>query len=245
MQTRLPGKQSIMKRLDSTISSLLSGRFRVALAGAFIVTAPFAVKAHGGDSASFPHGGGPSQISGGGFSRSVASGGIAASRVGDFSRGGGNIVTSENTFARAEAGMRQFPHAPGITQQPARDFRTNELPDARIHRQFDQFARRGDRDGDFRFRRDRLFRTRDFLIGLVDSGWPLDLVDTWSDAIAQDEILVGMPSDLVLDYWGNPLSIDEVALAGGPAQIWTYRSIPGGKVKVTIKGNRVTSIRRA
>jgi len=73
----------------------------------------------------------------------------------------------------------------------------------------------------------------------------VDLIDTWCDAIAEDEILVGMPSGLVLDYWGNPLSVDAVELVGGPAQIWTYPSLPTGTVKVTIAGNRVAAVRRA
>jgi hypothetical protein len=238
-------KQIIMKRFDSTISNLFSGRVRVALIGTSIVMAPFAARAHGGGSASFSHGGGPSHISSGGFSRSVAGNGIAANRVGDFSRGGGNVAVTDNRFAKAEAGLRQFPYAPETTPQPAREFRTKESPDARIRRQFDQLAKRDDKDGDFRFRRERLFRTRDFLIGLVEFGWPVDLVDTWTDAIAMDDILVGMPSDLVLDYWGNPVSIDPVNPSGGQAQIWTYRSRLGNRMKVTILGNKVTSVRRA
>jgi hypothetical protein len=221
--------QSIMKRQVSTFSSLFSGQFHATLLGASIVTAPFAVQAHGGGSASFPHGGGPTHIGSGGFTRSVGSDGITAIRDDVFSPGGGS----------------RLPHAPEVTQQQARDFRTNESPHIRIHREFDQLAKRGDEDMDSHFRRERHFRTRDFLIGLVDFGWPVDLVDTWSDAIAMDEIVVGMPSDLVLDYWGNPVSIDAITLAGGPAQIWTYRSHMGNKVKVTILGNKVTSVRRA
>jgi hypothetical protein len=73
----------------------------------------------------------------------------------------------------------------------------------------------------------------------------VDLIDTWSDALAQDEILVGMPTELLLDYWGNPITTESVVIAGGPAQIWSYRVRPDRVTKVTVVGNKVTAIRRA
>lgn len=160
---------------------------------------------------------------------------------------GGSTIGSarnETAFARNAAPISHAMQGPAPARQPVRDSRMNQPSHERISRQFDQLARRSDHRGDSRFRRGRLFRTRDFLIGLVDFGWPVDLIDTWSDAITQDEILAGMPSDLVLDYWGNPLSVDAVALPGGPAQIWTYRSRPAGTLKVTVAGNRVAAVRR-
>lgn len=110
--------------------------------------------------------------------------------------GGSNIgsARNENSFAGNQASA----------QQPVRDFRMNQATHERLNRQFDELARRDDGRDDSRFRRDRLFRTRDFLIGCLDIGWPVDLIDTWCDAITEDEILVGMPSGLVLDYWGKP-----------------------------------------
>lgn len=243
-----PRKRSIMKRQDSNSSGIFSNGMRAALVGMAIAITPLPVFARGGGGFSgggFSHmGGGGFSHSGGDFSRNLGSGESARNTFGEAGRNDGSFLTNQNTFARTASGIGELAHAPNAARQSVHNFRVNEPSHARINHEFDQLARFGDRSGDFRFRRDRLFRTRDFLIGLVDFGWPVDLVDTWSDAVAQDEILVGMPSDLVLDYWGNPLAINAIALAGEPAQIWTYRSLPGGTVKVTVMGNKVTAIHR-
>lgn len=145
-----------------------------------------------------------------------------------------NLAHSGNTFANPRTSNR----VPALAHQQTRDFRVSNASHAHIDHQFDRLRR----NGDSRFRRDRLFRTHAFLADLVDFGWPVDLVDTWSDDIVGDQIAVGMPSSLVLDYWGDPLTVNAVSLPDGPAQIWTYASASGGRLRVTIEGNRVISI---
>jgi hypothetical protein len=147
-----------------------------------------------------------------------------------------NLAHSGNTFANPRSANR----VPAIAHQPTRDFRVSNASHSHIDHQFDRLRR----NGDSHFRRDRLFRTHAFLVDLVDFGWPVDLVDTWSDDIVGDQIAVGMPSDLVLDYWGDPLTVNAVSLPDGPAQIWTYAAATGGRLRVTIEGNRVISVQR-
>jgi hypothetical protein len=97
---------------------------------------------------------------------------------------------------------------------------------------------------DVRLHRDRIARTREYLYGLVDLGTPDWEIDAWTDALWQNEILAGMPSDLVLDYWGDPIANDSIVLAGGPAAVWTYRLQPGKTEQVTVASGAVRSVRR-
>jgi len=129
--------------------------------------------------------------------------------------------------------------APGFSGEsrrfasPIHDFRNaHELIDGRLGRLNESWAHR-----------DRLDRSRAYLYGLVDLGTPDYLIDDWTDAMADDEIVAGMPTDLVLDYWGTPLATDPVMLASGPAEVWTYRERPEHTVKVTVSHRAVLSVR--
>lgn len=97
---------------------------------------------------------------------------------------------------------------------------------------------------DVRLHRDRIARTRGFLFGLVDLGTPDWEIDAWTDALWQNEIIDGMPSDLVLDYWGNPIATDSIFLDGAPADVWTYRLQPGKTERITVAHGAVRSVRR-
>jgi len=96
---------------------------------------------------------------------------------------------------------------------------------------------------DVRLHRDRIARSREFLTGLVELGTPEWEIDAWTDALCQDEIIAGMPSDLVLDYWGNPIASDSIFLAGVPAEVWTYRLRPGRTDRITVADGAVRSVR--
>jgi hypothetical protein len=189
---------------------------------------------HVGSAGGFSHPGGI------GLPRSVAGGGIINNVPRSLTPNGSGFTHNGNTLGNPHDGIHQLSHS----FHGGRDFTTNTASHAHIYHRFDQLARHGDRFGDFRFRRDRLFRTRDFLIGLVDFGWPLDVVDTWCDSVADDQIVAGMPSELVLDYWGNPSSVDSIGLNGQPAQVWTYRSLGNGTIRVTIVADHVASVQQ-
>lgn len=145
-----------------------------------------------------------------------------------------------DTLGNVRGGASQLAHG----SQGLHNAGTNASRHAYIYHRFANIEKRGDRFGDFRFRRDRLFRTRDLLVGLVDFGWPINVVDNWCDAIGDDEIEVGMPAELVLDYWGDPILVNTLTLPSGVGQVWTYRSPTDGTVRVTIMNDRVTSVQQ-
>jgi hypothetical protein len=138
--------------------------------------------------------------------------------------------------------------APQVARQTAPTITHEKGAQLRLRQRFDALSDRVARDGvattDVKIRKERIIKTRDFLIGLEEIGWPVDLIDEWSDSLAQDEVVVGMPSDVVLDFWGNPLDIEPIIFAGAPADIWTFRRSPRREIKVTVSGNRVTAVRR-
>jgi hypothetical protein len=97
---------------------------------------------------------------------------------------------------------------------------------------------------DVRLHRDRIARTREFLYGLVDLGTPDWEIDAWTDALWQNEIIDGMPSDLVLDYWGNPIATESIFLDGAPAVVWTFRLQPERTERITVARGAVRSVSR-
>jgi hypothetical protein len=82
------------------------------------------------------------------------------------------------------------------------------------------------------------------LIEFLDFGTPVWLVDSWADALCQDEILDGMPSDLVLDCCGDPLFVEKTIWNGRPAEMWTFHPRSGRSMKVTVFNHRVADVRR-
>ena len=119
---------------------------------------------------------------------------------------------------------------------------------SRVQKRFDALTERISTTSsvteDFRLRKERIFKTRDYLFGLVDLGTPEILIDTWSDALVRDEIVVGMPAELIANYWGEPIATETVVLAGVPAKVWTYRVRPGKTEKITIVENKVRTVVR-
>ena len=96
---------------------------------------------------------------------------------------------------------------------------------------------------DVTVQRERIVKTREYFFGLVDLGTPDYLVASWSDPVWNDEIIAGMPTKLVLDYWGDPIAIESVILAGGPAEIWTYQIGPEKTEQITVSNKAVTDVR--
>jgi hypothetical protein len=93
-----------------------------------------------------------------------------------------------------------------------------------------------------RFKDRRHARVLVFFDTLLGEGYDPFLLDTWLDGIYDGVIVVGMPEDLVLDYWGQPVFTDEIVFDGAPAQEWGVRLQPGRVEKVTVTGGNVVRV---
>jgi hypothetical protein len=146
-------------------------------------------------------------------------------------------------------------HPDGHGMEAARESRSfaggdNAHQAARSHIQ-ERFAQLDDRLSKSKFaedharsRREHFIRARNRLIEFLDFGTPVWLVDSWADALCQDEILDGMPSNLVLDCWGDPLFVERIIWNGRPAEMWTFHPRSGRTMRVTVFNHRVTDVRR-
>jgi hypothetical protein len=88
-------------------------------------------------------------------------------------------------------------------------------------------------------RRDRLERSRVFFIGLIDDGYSLQLLDTWCDDLLDDQVDTGMPVDLVDSYWGQPVSSQDYVEYYTPYQVCTYQTPDGNYRQVTFQSGVV------
>jgi hypothetical protein len=88
-------------------------------------------------------------------------------------------------------------------------------------------------------RHEKVFVYFDTLLG---EGYDPFLLDGWLDGIYDGVIVVGMPEDLVLDYWGQPVFTNEIVFDGSPAQEWGVRLLPGRVEKVTVAGGKVVRV---
>lgn len=87
-------------------------------------------------------------------------------------------------------------------------------------------------------RKRRHEQSQALLIELIDLGYTPSLVAGWCDDLFADQIVAGMPLDLVEAYWGDPLYIQ----TSGPEEILTY---PFGNLyrQVILVGGEVTEVR--
>jgi hypothetical protein len=90
-------------------------------------------------------------------------------------------------------------------------------------------------------RRERLNRTRVFLLNLIDLGYAPLIVDSWFDDLLNDEIDDGMPMDLVDAYWGQPVDTQEFVEYYVPYELYTYRTDDGNYHQVTYKDGVVST----
>jgi hypothetical protein len=111
---------------------------------------------------------------------------------------------------------------------------------ANINRKFQQAENKmGARPWGHPDRRNRLEQSRVFFITLIDDGYPLDLLDTWCDALLDDQVDTGMPMDLVDSYWGQPVSTQEYEEYYTPYQVFTYLTPDGNYRQVTFQNGLV------
>ena len=82
-----------------------------------------------------------------------------------------------------------------------------------------------------------------YLDGLIGARYDPFLLDAWLDGLYDGVVVVGMPGDLVVSYFGNPLSRVNVVYEGVPAQEWGVRLLPHRIEKVTVAGGKVVRVR--
>lgn len=78
---------------------------------------------------------------------------------------------------------------------------------------------------------------------LIDAGYDPVLLDGWLDALDEGVIVAGMPTDIVLSYYGEPVFRHDVVFAGAPALEWGIRVKPSRIEKVTVAHNKVVRVR--
>jgi hypothetical protein len=88
-------------------------------------------------------------------------------------------------------------------------------------------------------RQSRLERCRAFLVNLIYVGYAPALVDSWSDDLLDDEVVDGMPMDLVDLYWGPPIYTQSFVEYYVPYQNRGYRTPAGDYRQVTFANNVV------
>ena len=108
--------------------------------------------------------------------------------------------SAEINTERSEIGSQHLSADPGASEERAR---VNE----KFQRYEDKFASDPLISGD---RPERLNRARVFLLNLIDLGYASLIVDNWSDDLLDDQIVDGMPMDLVDAYWGQPVDTQEL-----------------------------------
>jgi hypothetical protein len=139
--------------------------------------------------------------------------------------------SAETNAQRSKIGSQHLSANPAASEARAR---INE----KFQRNENKFASDPRRISDGR--RESLYRTRVFLLNLIDLGYAPPIVDSWCDDLLNDQIDDGMPMDLVDAYWGQPVSTQEFVEYYVPYEVCTYRTADGDYRQVTYK-NRVAS----
>jgi hypothetical protein len=235
-----------MKTKNNIITKSIAGTLPIALLAVGLTLGPWTASAwaHGGGGSFGGHGGGG----------------------GSFGRGGRSFTPSMQGHSGAAFGARQPNFAPAMRERETQSSfapaarapttvheRTMTVPNdvnrraafTRIDSRMARLNARVPAGEDVWRHHDHIARTRERLFELVDFGTPDWEIDAWMDALSQDEIIDGMPSDLVLDYWGNPIVTEGVVLDGAPASVWTYHRQPGRTDRITVARGAVRSVRHA
>lgn len=77
---------------------------------------------------------------------------------------------------------------------------------------------------------------------LLDAGWSPTLLNQCLDALGDDAIIVGMPTDLVIAYFGGPRSREAIEFHGKPAEQWSIENKPGRIENVVVAGGKVVQL---
>lgn len=85
-------------------------------------------------------------------------------------------------------------------------------------------------------------KTHDCFIRLLNEGYDPTLLDECLNALGDDAMVVGMPADLVLAYFGEPLSRDSTTFGERAAEVWRIRVKPDRIEKAVVADGRVVQI---
>ncbi len=146
--------------------------------------------------------------------------------------------------------MQSLPQFPQRQPQSARQYSPrkttarlqtrSQLPDGRRTVSKEYIRQRLDW---FRVKDPRHFRTHAYFDTLIEAGYDPVLLDGWLDGLYDGVVVVGMPGDLVLDYYGEPTFRNEVVYAGAPAVEWGIQLLPGRVERVTVAGGKIVRVR--
>lgn len=90
----------------------------------------------------------------------------------------------------------------------------------------------------------RHLRTFAYCDALIAEDYSPLILDAWLDDLYDGDVIVGMPSDLVLDYYGEPVFRHGVVFDGAPAFEWGIQPGPGRVERVTVLGGKVVRVRK-
>jgi hypothetical protein len=85
-------------------------------------------------------------------------------------------------------------------------------------------------------------RTHAYFVRLVDAGYDPFLLNGWLDSLYGGAIVDGMPGELVITYYGDPLFVNNVVFEGAPALEWGISLRPGLVERVTVAGGKVVHV---
>jgi hypothetical protein len=94
----------------------------------------------------------------------------------------------------------------------------------------------------FRFKDPSHERVLVYFETLLGEGYDPFLLGFWLDGICDGVVVAGMPEQLVLDYWGQPVFTNAIVYDGAPAQVLGFRLLSGGVEKVTVTGGKVVRV---
>jgi hypothetical protein len=153
-----------------------------------------------------------------------------------------NQPSSVTSFTAAPSELRRNPEItlPGERPKSVNPAVVSQAK-ARIDGKFERYKNRiAVHSGTVEQYRDKLDRSRAFLVNLLDLGYAPSLVDSWCDDLFDDEVTNGMPMDLVDLYWGPPVATQEFVEYYVPYELCTYQTAQGDYRQVTYH-NRVVS----
>lgn len=88
----------------------------------------------------------------------------------------------------------------------------------------------------------RFVRARACLFPLLLEGYDRQLLDYWLDALSEDTIVEGMPGDLIVAFYGEPLERRSVIFEGGRAERWSIVRKANQEEQVIVSGGKVVRI---
>ena len=96
--------------------------------------------------------------------------------------------------------------------------------------------------GWLRFKDPRHYQTYAYFETLLVAGYDPLLLDTWLDGFYDGVVTVGMPGELVLDYFGQTIVTDPIVYQGAPAQVWGVPLLPVRVERVTVADRWVVRV---